>query len=230
MGQSNWRSKGKGAFAWLLDFLFPRKCVFCGKVWSSDLPCPECQRELPWLLGPEAEGRAEFVTRYAAALGYRDKVRQCVRAMKFRGKAGYLRTLGPITAQCARDHFAGCFDLVTWVPLSGKSLRKRGFDQSRILAQYVAREFEMEPVALFEKHNWAGQQSLAKTAAARRANVLGAFVLRKPELARDRRVLLVDDIVASGATLSECARLLRQAGCREVLAVTCARPVEGKEV
>lgn len=211
--------------AWFLDFLFPRKCVFCGRVWPSDLPCPDCQRELPWLVGPAAEGKTEFVTRYASPLGYQGKVRRCLKAMKFRNRPGYLRTLGPLTAQCARDHFAGEFDLVTWVPLSAKSLRKRGYDQSLILAEYVAREFGMEPVRLFKKHDWVKQQSLAKTAAARRANVLGAFVLLHPDLARDRRILLVDDIVASGATLSECARLFRQAGCRDVLSVTCAQSV-----
>lgn len=212
-----------------MDFLFPRKCVFCGAFQSSDLPCPDCQQALPWLVGPAAEGRAEFVRRYASPLGYQGKVRRCLKAMKFRNRPGYLRTLGPLTAQCAEDHFAGEFDLVTFVPLSAKSLRKRGYDQSLILAEYVAQVFGTEPVRLFKKHDWVKQQSLAKTAAARRANVLGAFVLLQPELVRDRRILLVDDIVSSGATLSECARLLRQAGCRDVLAVTCARSMGEKD-
>ena len=210
--------------AWFLDFLFPRKCVFCGAVCSSDLPCPTCQRELPWLVGAEAEGRAEFVSCYAAALRYQGAVRSCILDMKFHNRPGYLRTLGPITAQCARDHFAGQFDLITWVPLSKKSLRRRGYDQAKMLARYVGQEFQTKPVSLFKKHNWPRQQSLVGSLPARRANVMGAFLLLHPELVRDKRVLVVDDILTTGATLSECARLLLQAGCREVLGVVCAHP------
>lgn len=207
----------------LLDLLFPRRCVFCGARQDADLPCPDCQRELPWLTEGEAERRVEFVALCASALRYQGDVRRSVLRLKFGRRRGYARTLGPITAQCARDHLAGRFDLVSWVPLSPKSLRSRGFDQARELACYVAAAFGMEPVALLRKKNHVGRQSAIRDEAARRANVLGAYSLLESAEVAGRRILLVDDVLTTGATLSECARVLRTAGCESVVAVTLAR-------
>lgn len=212
----------------LLDLIFPRRCVFCGARQSSDLPCPDCQRDLPWLLDRAAESQAEFVELCASALIYQDTVRKSVLRLKFARRRGYVRALGPITAQCAGDHLAGRFDLVSWVPLSARSLRQRGFDQAEELAKYVAAAFDMEPVALLEKKSRVGRQSALHSEAQRRANVLGAFSLRKGAEVEGRRILLVDDILTTGATLSECARVLRTAGCESVVAVTLARAVRGR--
>lgn len=211
----------------LLDLIFPRRCVFCGVRQDSDLPCAGCQRELPWLLDRAAESRTEFVALCASALCYQGDVRRSILRLKFSRRRGYLRTLGPITAQCARDHLAGKFDLVSWVPLSAKSLRARGFDQARLLAEHVAAAFGMEPVALLSKKDRVGRQSAIREEAARRANVLGAFSLLPGAEVKGRRVLLVDDVLTTGATLSECARVLRTAGCESVVAVTLARARRG---
>ena len=213
----------------LLDILFPRKCPFCRQVTNDDtLPCPECQRELPWLVEREAVGRAEFLKEYACALRYQGLVRSCVLRYKFSPKALYAKALGPITAQCAADHFRGRFDLVTWVPLSRKRLRRRGFDQAELLARFVARAFDMEPVSLLRKRDDVGVQSRLKDPAARRANVLGAYSVPTPALAAGRRILLVDDLITTGATVSECARVLLLAGAAEVRAVALAQGGSGK--
>lgn len=213
----------------LLDILFPRKCPFCRQVTNDDtLPCPECQRELPWLVDREAVGRAEFLKEYACALRYQGLVRSCVLRYKFSPKALYAKALGPITAQCAADHFRGRFDLVTWVPLSRKRLRRRGFDQAELLARFVARAFDMEPVSLLRKRDDVGVQSRLKDPAARRANVLGAYSVPNPALAAGRRILLVDDLITTGATVSECARVLLLAGAAEVRAVALAQGGSGK--
>lgn len=213
----------------LLDLFFPRRCVFCGRLWPEALPCPDCQRELPWLLGRAAESRAEFVELCASALCYQGAVRQSVLRLKFSRRRGYIRVLGPITAQCARDHLNGEFDLVSWVPLSARSLRARGFDQARLLAEHVAAAFEMEPVALLGKRDRVERQSAIQDPARRRANVLGAFSLLDGVEVRGRRILLVDDIFTTGATLSECARVLRTAGCAGVVAVTLARSARRRQ-
>lgn len=212
-----------GAWDRLLDLLFPRRCVFCGARQDSDLPCPRCQRELPWLVEAEAERRMEFVTLCASALRYQGEARRSVLRLKFGRRRGYIRTLGPITAQCARDHLAGRFDAVSWVPLSPRSLRGRGFDQARLLAEHVAAAFGMEPAALLRKKNGTRRQSAIRDEAARRANVLGAYSLLPGVEVKGKRVLLVDDVLTTGATLSECARVLLTAGCKSVVAVTLAR-------
>lgn len=209
--------------AWLVDFPFPRRCVFCRARVETDLPCPDCQRDLPWLTEREAERRYEFVSCCASALRYRDGVRRSVLNLKFHRRIGFIRTLGPITAQCAQDHLAGRFDLVTWVPLAPGSLRDRGFDQARLLAEHVAGAFQMKPTATMKKRDGVRRQSGIRDPVRRRANVLGAYSMLDKVTVEGKRVLLVDDVVTTGSTLSECARVLRTAGCDDVVAVTLAR-------
>ena len=110
----------------LLDLLFPPKCVFCGRLLASGERdfCARCQRELPWLAGPEAEQTGEFFTLCASPLAYRDQVRDSIRRYKFKGRQGYHKAYGRLVAQCVHDHLDGRWDLITWVPLSDQ--RRRG--------------------------------------------------------------------------------------------------------
>ncbi len=206
----------------LLDWFFPRRCPFCGKVNQSDLPCESCQTTLPWLTGQAAHSRVEWIHETVSALVYRGAVRHGVLELKFGRKPARAKPLGILAAQCARDHLEGPFDLVSWPPLSAKRLRKRGFDQAEKLAVQVAAAYGQRPKRLFQKEDRPAQSGLTD-AAARRANVLGAYRLLCPEEVAGKTVLLVDDVVTTGATLSECARLLRTAGAKRVCAVTVAK-------
>lgn len=207
----------------LLDFLFPRKCPFCGRVVETDGVCETCQKELPWLTEREAECYPEFVSMAASALRYQGKVKECVRRFKFQRQCGYAKVLGTLTAQCARDHFKVDFDLVTYPPLSPKGLKKRGYDQARLLAEEVGRELDLPVAGLFDKSNLAGQQSRLKTPSSRRANVLAVFTLKPGVELEGKTILLVDDVITSGATASECTRVLLLAGARRVYAVSPAK-------
>ena len=207
----------------LVDLLFPPRCPFCrGGVERHGDICPDCQRSLPWRADQKAKRTIDLLEGCASALSYEGSVRGCIHRFKFGRRMGYARVLGPLTAQCAQDHFPRDFDLISWPPLSAKGLRRRGYDQARLLARAGAQSREMEETPLFRKKNAVGQQSLIHDYAARRANVLGAYSLIDPQAVRGKRVLLVDDVVTSGATLSECARLLLIAGAAGVWAVTLA--------
>lgn len=208
----------------LVDLLFPPRCPFCrGGVEEDGTICPDCQQTLPWYGGEKAHRHLELLEDCVSALGYTGLVRECVRRFKFSRKRGYAKVLGLLTAQCAQDHFPQDFDLISWPPLSPAGLRRRGFDQARLLARAVAQSRGGEETALFRKKSATRQQSRLQDPAARRANVLGAYTLLDPGLVRGKRVLLVDDVVTSGSTLSECARVLLTAGATGVWAVTLAR-------
>ena len=127
-----------------------------------------------------------------------------------------------LIAGCAAEHFSGAFDTVTWVPVSPRRLRQRGYDQARLLAESACRLWETKPLPLLRKtvHNPA--QSGLKEAAARRANVLGVYEAVDPERISGHRILLVDDICTTGATLAECARVLREAGAADVVCAAAA--------
>lgn len=211
----------------LLDLLFPPKCVFCGRLLHREEAgfCAACQKALPWCLGPSGEQKPEFISLCASPLWYQGAVRESFHRYKFQGAQGYARTYGALMAQCVRDHLDGRYDLVTWVPLSPRRRRKRGYDQALLLARQAAEVLgtEVTPTLKKVRHTQAQSGLSGGGDGARRANVLGAYEALDPALVDDRRVLLIDDIVTTGSTLSECARILRTAGAAEVVACTLAR-------
>ncbi len=186
----------------LLDLFFPRRCPFCGGVNPSDLPCEHCQQTLPWLVGPAAHSRVDYMENTVSALGYQGAVRDGVLALKFHGKLARAKPFGVLVAQCVHDHYNEGFDLISWPPLSAKRLRKRGYDQAGLLAKEVAKSRGMKAVKLFRKEERPAQSGLTD-AAQRRANVLGAYHLLDPKIVAGKRGLLIDDVVTTGATLSE---------------------------
>ena len=214
-----------GPLGVLLDLLFPPKCVFCGKVLDSgeDGLCARCQRDLPWLTDGEAELTGEFFSLCAAPLRYHDKVRDSIRRYKFNGRRGYHKLYGKLVAQCVHDHLAGRYDLITWVPLSSQRKKERGYDQAFLLASAAALELGEVAVETLRKERHTAAQSGLTEAAQRRANVLGAYTPVDPELVAGKRVLLIDDVVTTGSTLSECARTLRTMGAKDVVCAALAR-------
>ena len=208
----------------LLDLLFPPRCVFCRRLLHRGEEGPRCQQELPWALGAEAEQTGEFFSLCASPLWYQDQVRASFHRYKFKGVRGYSRTYGRLVAQCVQDHLAGRYDLITWVPLSRARLRQRGYDQAMLLASAAA--LALDDVAaetLCKVRDTEAQSGLGKNDASRRANVLSAYQVTDPALVEGRRVLLIDDIVTTGSTLSECARVLRTAGATDVVCAALAR-------
>lgn len=208
----------------LLDLLFPPKCPFCEKILEKGqaLLCPDCQRDLPWTQGARGERKPEFIDKCAAPLWYWDKVRDSHHRYKFSGVRAYAKPYAALMGQCVADHLQGRFDVITWVPLSRNRLRRRGYDQSRLLAQRLAQEVNVPCECLLKKVRDTRAQSGLAGESERRANVLGAYTLFPGVSTAGRRILLVDDVVTTGATLSECARVLRTAGAAEVVCVTMA--------
>lgn len=205
----------------LLDLLFPPKCPFCGSLLEKgDLLCPRCQRELPWLQGGAAERAVELTGGCVSAVLLNDRAEEGVYAFKFHGKSARSGTFGLLIAQCVRDHGLTA-DLVSWPPLSPERLRKRGYDQAQLLAERVGALLDLPVVRTLEKEDRPAQSSLG--AVQRRANLLGAYTALEPEHFRGRSVLLVDDVLTTGATLSECAKTLRLAGAERVVCATLAR-------
>ena len=177
----------------LLDLLFPPKCVFCGRLLTSGERdfCARCQRELPWLAGPEAEQTGEFFTLCASPLAYRDQVRDSIRRYKFKGRQGYHKAYGRLVAQCVHDHLDGRWDLITWVPLSDQRRRERGYDQAFLLASAAALELGEVAVETLRKGRNTEAQSGLDGDAARRANVLGAYTAVDAELVEGRSRFVV---------------------------------------
>jgi ComF family protein len=153
---------------------------------------------------------------------YQGVARELVHALKFRGVTAVAPALAALMAPAARDDRLGA-DLIVPVPLSGLRRRLRGYNQSEALASALGRELGLPvlPGALRRRRHGAPQARSA-SAEERRRNVAGAFQARGEELA-GRRVLLVDDVTTTGATLGACAAALREGGAARVWALAFAR-------
>lgn len=212
----------------LLDLFFPPKCAFCQKLLREPraLMCHDCQRELPWLEGAAAEQCLPPIALCVSPLRYREQVRKSVRQFKFAGKRWYAKIYGVLMAQCVRDHLEGRYDLISWVPVSRRRLRERGYDQAYLLALETARNLGAQPAGLLKKRRDNPPQSGIEDDEKRRANVRDVYMLLDARAVRGRRVLLVDDVVTTGSTLSACAKILLEAGAAQVLCLTLARARE----
>ncbi len=236
---------GKTA-ATLFNLLFPDDCRVCGRPLQnvSRIPvCAECLRapepllpdyycaccRTPFLNAAplDEEGRCELCRRglrgFDAAYSfgaYEDTLRELIHLFKYgriRPLAGRLGEL--MVSAIPRDQ---TFDLVVPVPLHWRRRLERGFNQSELLARAVARRYGARPVnAVRRKRSTAAQAGLSN--AKRRSNVAGAFVVRRTAALDGRRVLLVDDVMTTGATLGSCAAALKRAGARYVAVLTLAR-------
>ena len=205
----------------LLDLLYPPKCAFCRKlVTDGRMLCPDCERALPV---PEKEKQSKKISGLAVCLSplyYTGDVRQSLHRYKFQGAAAYYRIYAELMAACVREHGLTA-DLVTWVPLSRKRLRRRGYDQARLLAEEVAERLALPCEQTLEKIRNNPAQSGTSGAEERQKNVRGVY--RAVTSFAGEHVLLVDDIVTTGATLSEAAKELLNAGAEQVSGLTLAR-------
>ena len=209
----------------LLDLFYPPKCPFCGKLLDKgkDGLCPDCQTGLPWTREGEAGKTIDFCDQLLSPLWYRGRVSNAVRQYKYRREQGCEELFGTLMAQCLSDRWGEPADLITWVPLTGKRLRERGFDQARVLAVRVSLLSGIPAEGTLEKIRETRVQSTLKEESARRANVQGAYQVMPNGDIAGKRIILVDDVTTSGATLSECAACLRLAGAESVVALTLAQ-------
>lgn len=208
----------------LLDLLYPPRCAFChdfvknGKI----LICDHCRDNLPRTLNAGRQ-KTTFVSACIAPFYYEKDVKESLHRFKFFFCTGYARAYAPYLADLIREEFGDSFDLLTWVPISRKRMKKRGYDQSKLLAQAVGKLLGVRPVRTLRKIRNTTPQSLTGSAEKRRENVKGAYAAWRPERFNGKRVLILDDIFTTGSTVSECARTLGKAGAAEILCATVAR-------
>ena len=151
----------------LAALLFPPHCAFCGKVGVRGV-CSDCEKTLPYCKTPFHE-RAE-IGACLAPLRYEGVVREALLAYKFHESQSRCTGFGDILAQSVAEHFGGQFDLVTFVPVSKKRRRERGYDQSYLLARETCRHWDTAPAALLQKtRDNPAQSSLSSTISSPRA-------------------------------------------------------------
>lgn len=209
----------------LLRLLFPPKCHFCRKVLKhqeTDL-CHECREKAPEFTRPKRN--FQLIAQWTAVWYYKDGVRNCIRRFKFYNARSYADFLARELAMKLRNEpFEKAFDVLTWVPVSEKRKLSRGYDQSELLARALGKELGITPIPGLKKLRNTPPQSGIHETAARRANVYNAYCTVNGSQFAGKRVLLIDDVITTGATVTECAKTIMVSGaaCVYVAAVAAA--------
>ena len=211
----------------IFEWLFPRKCVLCRSILSkeeTDL-CRSCRTDQPeYHYGKK---KVLHIADLTALWRYEGQVRKSLHRYKFGNARHYAPAYGRLLAMRIQRDLPRA-EVVTWVPVSAKRRRSRGYDQVELLAKAVGPELGIPAEGFLEKFRDNQANSGLKTSAERRANVLGVYRAVQPERIRGKRVLLLDDIVTTGATASECARVLLTAGAEEVIFAAVAAATSSK--
>ncbi len=239
-----------GVLRSFIDVLFPAACATCGSpvgasriphfctsCWSdfSLLPgalCPRCGRPFgsPAALTHSPEHACRFcreeppVFDQALAVGqFEGSLRDAIHLYKYRPSRALGRHLGAWMA--ANVRLGRGIDLLMPVPLHSRRLRERGFNQALLLGHEVAQAHGI-PLSIDSLARIRPTRPQVELSGAERVrNVAGAFAIRPSCAVDGRSVLLVDDVFTTGATLNECARVLKERGAGRVLALTLARAV-----
>ena len=206
----------------MFNLLYPSKCVLCGKLLSreeTDL-CHSCRENAPTYA--KGKFKISFVARWTALWYYKDNVRESLLRYKFWRKRHYGIAYGRLLAMHLQQQGFDDFDIITWVPISFRRKWQRGFDQVAVIAKACAKELGCNAQSVLKKIRHNPPQSLLGDVAKRRANVLGVYRVKKSARVAGQKVLLLDDIITTGATLSECAKTLHFAGVDKVCCAAVA--------
>jgi len=210
-------------FSTLLDLLFPPKCVFCSGVLNKtdESWCDKCTEALPYA---DNHGRrdGEVFDFCISPLYYTGVVRRSILRYKFRDASHYADAYGKFLAECIREAPDISYDLISWVPLSSKRERKRGYDQAMLLAMATALELDEVAVETLKKPHDVQAQSELGDKNERSANISGAYIVSDKDIITGRRILLIDDVVTTSSTLNECSGELLSAGAAGIICAALA--------
>jgi ComF family protein len=204
----------------LLIAAAPPLCVACGG-WGGALEpfCGGCRRRLRWL-GPDPVAVAPGVPAWAP-LAYAGPAQSAVAALKFRGA---VRTADAMAAQVCANAPPGWLDIAALIPapLHRARRRKRGFNQAERLATAIARRAGVDVADCLTRAGPRATQ-MGRSRPQRLAGIAGTIALRPEARPPPGRLVIVDDVMTTGATLAACAEALRDAGATEIAALAYAR-------
>ncbi len=208
-------------FGFVADLVFVPLCPVCREP-AKNGACPECQKRLDAAFSPCEFFRREMeFDAGISAFDFRQSdVRALVYCLKRRGTKNSLVAAGDAIYRAVSgnpDYLSA--DLITWVPRDKKALRRFGFDQARLLAEYLSSRCRKEAKQLVFR---TGKAKMQKTldVGGRRLNVKNKFIC--PEKVFGGEVILIDDMVTSGATVNEVSRELKEAGFDKVFVLSLA--------
>lgn len=222
----------------LKDFFFPKFCLSCSKI--GTYLCPKCQKKLEYfdydrclycgrksMFGFTHPGcsKENGVDGFLTVFKYNNTLKKIVKAFKYRHACAvwdeFILTIEPKRLEKISAWTQPEF--IQPIPLNIKKLNNRGFNQAEIIADFFNRFLKLKKVDWLERKKETEPQAQMKTKKERRSNVKGVFVVKNKRKVKKARVVLVDDLLTTGNTIFEAARVLKKSGCDKVFVLTLAR-------
>ena len=221
-------------FSQIINLFFPARCPVCNEIGQRHLHlCERCEKEVERIndrcLGcglPRTScrcSRNNFSLCLASPFLYKDNVRNAIHRFKFGGETDLATFFGKEVAECVAFEFGDVkFDVITCVPQTKKKHRKRGYNQSALLAKQISHELSIpfDELLLFKTRETTDQHDLKGKD--RINNLKNAFAAENEDAVKGKTILLCDDIKTTGATLNECRKTLLKAGATAVCCATIA--------
>jgi len=196
----------------ILAVLFPQKCLGCKK--ENEILCPDC-------LGKINRPDTPYLNGIHIAANYQDLVlKKALWMLKYRGVKQLAKPLAELIKERVWKKLETGDWLIVPVPLSKKKLRHRGYNQAELIAKELSDNVRAD--ILFKKFHTKSQVEV-KDKEERLANIIGSFEIKKPEKIKGKKIILVDDVLTTGATMREAKKVLKQAGAKKVVGVAVAR-------
>ena len=220
-------------FTSFVDFIYPPFCLVCKKRLApeDELVCNSCWSftvlyapDLPIQHMDILKNKTAYFQRSIAIYEFSETIQDLIHIMKYKTLPGICSRFGrDIGELCFQNNFLGDIDIIAPVPLHALRYRERGYNQAGLIAKEIAR---LNAITFDEKLltrvRYTNQQ--AKFNKEERAeNVRDAFALKKNVDVTTKNIALVDDVLTTGATMNECAKLLIQNGADQVFAITIVR-------
>jgi ComF family protein len=243
------RGAWRNAARLVLDIALPTLCVACREPVDGEGVCSDCWAKLsfiappycprlgipfvydpgPGMLSMEAISNPPAYARARAAVRYDDVARTLVHALKYQDRTDLAPTMGRWMARAGRDLLDGA-DMLVPVPLHWRRAWHRRYNQSGALARVIARHSGVSVLSEALRRIRPTEQQIGLSRPQRASNVQGAFRVAadRQALIAGRRVILIDDVLTSGATVDACARALLRAKAASVDVLVFARVVEGR--
>ena len=219
-----------------IDLFFPTFCVVCKKpvAHQDSHICEECFKSIkiitdmcPVCSGSLEDGKCVFcvgrkvyIDRNICCFDYEDAVKKLISGYKFRGHKRIAKVFSRLFIDFGIDIPKA--DIITSVPMTKKKIWKRGYNQSEIFAKELSRQYRLKYLKLLAESKKAlVQRELNFTG--RFFNILGRYTVLNKSRILGKSIILVDDIFTTGATINECARVLKEAGAEKIFSITMVR-------
>lgn len=225
----------------LKAILWPQRCIFCSELifWNKEKTCDRCKNALPYVRGKicpkcgcskdncSCTSNIMYYDKAAAPFYYEGSVKNAIVQMKFSQRKEYAEALSEYMLNTLKERYKDeKFDMIICVPLHKKDRRKRGYNQSELLSRFLSEKSGIPYRDDILEKIYRTKMQMSQKGIERSGNLLGAFSVCEGADTENKSILLIDDIKTTGATVSECGKMLYLAGAKNICVLSCA--VTGK--